>query len=93
MTNLTLTIDERVLERARVQALEEDTSVDAVVREFLESYAEERAAREDERAGREKREAAFQDLKRIVREAKASSGGWKWNREEVYEERTRWPRS
>lgn len=93
MANLTLTIDDGVLERARIRALEEDKSVNALVREFLESYADERAAREDERVAREKREAAFQDLRRIARESKASSGGWKWNRDEIYEERTRWPRS
>lgn len=86
MANLTLTIDDGVLERARIRALEEDTSVNALVREYLESYANERKARE-------KREEALEDLRQIVRESKASSGGWKWNREEVYEERTRWPRS
>lgn len=85
MTNLTLTIDAEVLKRARIRALEEDTSVNALVRKFLESYA-------DERKAREAREEAFRDLKRIARESKASSGGWKWNREEIYEERTRWPR-
>lgn len=86
MANLTLAIDDEVLKRARIRALEEDTSVNAVVREFLEEYA-------DERGARERREEALQDLKRIARESKASSGGWKWNREEIYEERTRWPRS
>ncbi len=86
MTDLTLTIDAEVLEKARMRASEEDTSVDALVREFLGKYAEERAARE-------KREEAFQDLLRISRESKASSGGKGLpSREETYEERTRWPR-
>lgn len=83
MTNLTLTIDAEVLKRARIRALEEDTSVNALVREFLESYADERAAREE----------AVENLLRISRESKSSSGGRKFNREELYEERTRWPRS
>lgn len=86
MTNLTLTVDAEVLEKARMRASEEDTSVDALVREFLEGYAEERAARE-------RREAAVENLLRISRESKSSSGGRKFNREELYEERTRWPRS
>ncbi|MGH3088027.1 MAG: hypothetical protein ACRDSJ_12000, partial [Rubrobacteraceae bacterium] len=76
-----------VLKRARIRALEEDTSVNALVREFLESYA-------DERTAREAREEALRDLKRIARESKASSGGKGLpSREETYEERTRWPRS
>lgn len=39
MANLTLTIDDQVLKRARMRALEEDTSVNAVVRAYLEGYA------------------------------------------------------
>ncbi|MDR1635316.1 MAG: hypothetical protein LBS27_10455, partial [Bifidobacteriaceae bacterium] len=39
MTNLTLSIDEPVLRRARIRALEEGTSVNALVREHLARYA------------------------------------------------------
>jgi plasmid stability protein len=39
MTNLTVSIDEEVLKRARIRAIEEGTSVNAVVRAHLESYA------------------------------------------------------
>jgi hypothetical protein len=39
MTNLTITVDEGTLKRARMRALEEDTSVNAVLREYLEEYA------------------------------------------------------
>ena len=39
MANLTLKIDEDLLRRARIRALERATSVNAVVREFLEGYA------------------------------------------------------
>ena len=38
---LTLTIDEETLRRARIRALEQGTSVNAVVREFLQRYAED----------------------------------------------------
>jgi hypothetical protein len=34
MTNLTITVDEGTLKRARMRALEEDTSVNAVLREY-----------------------------------------------------------
>ena len=37
--NLTLTIDEDVLRRARIRALTEGTSINAVVRDQLERYA------------------------------------------------------
>lgn len=85
MTNLTLTIDAEVLEKARMRASEEDTSVDALVREFLEKYAEERAAREK-----------LEALERILKSSReatsgSGSGGRKWRREDAYEERM-WPR-
>ena len=39
IANLTLVIDDDVLRRARIRALEEDTSVNAQVRLFLSRYA------------------------------------------------------
>ena len=39
MANLTLAVDDAVLERARQRALEEGTSVNVQVRAFLERYA------------------------------------------------------
>jgi plasmid stability protein len=78
MANLTLTIDEDVLRRARIKAIEEHTSVNAVVREFLESYA-----RKDEQR------RAVQELLKLAERSKASSGpeGRTWKREDLYEER------
>jgi len=46
MANLTITIDDEVLKRARVRATEQGTSVNAVVREYLEQYAGSRSAQE-----------------------------------------------
>ena len=37
--NLAITIDDETLRRARIHALSQGTSVNAVLREFLESYA------------------------------------------------------
>lgn len=81
MTNLTITVDEQILKRARMRALEEDTSVNAVLRERLEEYAGNR---------QEQIEAA----RRIVESSRASRsgsgpGGRKWSREAAYEERLR----
>ena len=39
MSKLTLTIDEEVLKRAQMRALSKGTSVNAVLRDFLEAYA------------------------------------------------------
>lgn len=79
MANLTITVDDATLKRARMRALEEDTSVNAVLREYLEEYAGRR---------REQIEAA----RRIIEASRASKsgsgpGGRKWKREDAYEER------
>lgn len=79
MTNLTITVDGETLKRARIRALEEGTSVNAVLREFLESYAGVR--RELLEAGR-----------RIIESSRESTsgsgpGGRTWTRDEIYEER------
>ena len=86
MANLTIVVDDGTLKKARMRALEEDTSVNAVLREYLEEYAGRR---------REQVEAA----RRIIeasRESRSGSGpgGREWKREEIYEERLgRYPRN
>jgi plasmid stability protein len=50
MANLTLNIDDSTLRRARIRALEQGTTVNALVREYLESFAGESAAGEGLRA-------------------------------------------
>ena len=49
MTNLTLTVDETLLRKARILALERGTSVNAMVREFIENMVDE-STRRSERA-------------------------------------------
>ena len=39
MANLTITVDDHVLKRARLRALEQGTSVNALLREYLIRYA------------------------------------------------------
>ena len=75
MTNLTIAIDDEVLKRARLRALQEDTSVNAMLRDTLETYAGVKA----------ERESAMVDLLRLARDAQAGSRGGRWTREEVYE--------
>lgn len=75
MSDLTLTIDDDVLHRARRRALDESTSVNAVVRDFLERFA-----RDDEAV-------ALERLGVLARRSSASSGGdgRGWTRDELHD--------
>ena len=73
--NITVTIDDEVYRRARIKAAENLTSVSAVVRKFLEEYAEKESERERllrlERETFEqmsKRGSAFNASKRLTRQ-------------------------
>lgn len=74
--NLTITVDDEVLRRARIRALEQGTSVNAVLREYLESYA-----------GDQREAAARSRLATMARSSRASSGdgGRRWTRSELYD--------
>ena len=39
MGNLTITVDEESLKKARIRALQEGTSVNALLKDFLDAYA------------------------------------------------------
>ncbi len=65
MANLTITVDEETVKRARIRALEERTSVNALVRGYLEEYSGIR---------RERREAG-RKLLELVKKSQAGSGG------------------
>lgn len=78
MTNLTITVDEQTLKRARIRALQEDTSVNAVLRSYLEEYS----------GVRQERREAGRRLLELARNSGAGSGGEGLpKREELYEER------
>jgi plasmid stability protein len=76
--NLTITIDDELLRRARIRALEQGTSVNQVVREFLEGFA----------GGDVERQARAR-LIEMAHVSKASSGtpGRTWTRESLYDDR------
>jgi plasmid stability protein len=76
MANLTLTIDADVLRAARLRALEQGTSVNAIVRDYLEAYALTTPVRE-----------AIDFVIRKARAATSGSGpeGRTWKREDAYE--------
>ncbi|MBK8508112.1 MAG: hypothetical protein IPL51_05490 [Candidatus Competibacteraceae bacterium] len=51
MTNLTITVDDEVLKRARMRALEEETSVNAVLARYLIVYAQADELRRQRQGG------------------------------------------
>jgi len=73
--NLTIAVEDEVLKRARIRALEENTSVNAILREYLESYAGLAARRHD----------SLEHLLTLSRTAEAGRGGAKWTRDELHE--------
>lgn len=79
MTNLTLVIDEQVLRRARIRAMEQGTSVNALVRGYIARLAGQSDATE-----------GVSEFLRIVSGAGAGSGsqGRNWSRDELHD-RTR----
>ena len=76
MANLTITIDERLLKQARMRALEDGTSVNALLRAYLERYA-----------GSGEVGDALAGFGRLARRSTATSGphGRTWTRDELHD--------
>jgi hypothetical protein len=78
--NITLSIDEQLVERAREKLRATGKTVNQEIREHLEHIVGD------------------DDLERDIEFFKNTSGlgnpepGWKWNREDAYEDRMKWPR-
>jgi hypothetical protein len=78
MKNITLAIDEEVLRGVRRYAAEHDTTVNALVRDYLTGLVdfEKRAAEARKRLGK------------LSEQSEGRLGpDWKWNREDAYEGR------
>ena len=73
--NLTITVDDEVLKCARIRALKENTSVNMVLRDYLETYA----------GVRRQRREAVDDLLRLSAESRARRGVARWTRDELHE--------
>ena len=76
MANLTITVDDQLLKRARIKALQEGTSVNALLREYLEGYT-----------GTQQTSAALAGFAELAELAEASSGGQgrTWTRDDLHE--------
>ena len=74
--NLTLSVDDAVVEGARRRAKALGTSVNQLVREYLQQLA-----------GDPDREALLQEFRDISKHPLGDSKGWKFNRDEIHERR------
>lgn len=72
--NLTLAVDDRVVEEARRAAESMGKSLNQVVREYLEHLATP-----------EDIEADITELRKLSEESPGNSSGWRFNREEIHE--------
>ena len=79
--NITLSIDEQLVERAREKLRATGKTINQEIREHLEHIVGDN------------------DLERDIEFLERTSGlgkpdaGWKWNRDEIYEDRIKWPRN
>jgi hypothetical protein len=74
MANLTITVDAEVLKRARLRAVEQGTSVNALVRHYLEQYAGTRSAQEQ----------ALGNLLKLSEETRSKRGRRTWTRDKLH---------
>lgn len=73
--NLTIVVDDDTLKRARIRAIEENTSVNAVVRAYLATYAGTDRSRDD----------ACERLLVLSRSSRSRRGDAVWSRDDLYE--------
>ncbi len=75
MKNITLAIDEALLERARLHAAQRGTTVNALVREYLT-----RVASEDDRIAQ-----ARADIRMMAGKSRLEIGERAWSRDDLHE--------
>jgi len=75
MANLTITVDDQLLRRARIRAAQLGTSVNAVLREYMQSWV----------GGAGERTAAVEALLERAGRARSARGGRRWTREELHD--------
>jgi len=80
--NLTLAIDDDLLDKVRVLAAMKRTSVNEMVRGFLTRLVEQEAEHDE----------ATEALLKLARESKGRMGDWRFSREETYSGEPRFDR-
>jgi hypothetical protein len=74
--NLTLAVDDELVRRARLAAQQQGTSLNALVRQYIETLAGERTGRQ-----------LVAELEELWSESTGRSHGRKWRREDAYDGR------
>jgi hypothetical protein len=74
--NLTLSVDDQVIERARETARQQGASLNALIRQFLEGLAGRRSSKE-----------LADEVDQLFARSPGRSGGRKVKREDVYKDR------
>ena len=74
MTNLTIAVPEEILKSARRRALEQGTSVNAVLRDYLCQFAGAQSAQA----------SAAQRVLELSRSARSGRGKAKWTRDDLH---------
>jgi hypothetical protein len=77
MANLTITIDDEILRRARLRALEQHTSVNALLRDYLDAFAAAGATWGQ----------ATDEILRLSSQASGGRSNRRWTRDELHERR------
>ena len=76
LMNITLSIDDRLVEEARKLARARGTSLNQLVRDYLETLVRPRKA-----------ESYGAELRRLTAEGKGRSKGWHFDRDDLHERR------
>lgn len=77
MANLTITLNDELLRKARIRAAEQGTSVNAVLRQYIEEWT----GLEDERR------RAIEQFVAASKRSRASSASRTWTRDELHDRR------
>lgn len=75
MVNVTLSVEEEDLKRARIHAIEQGTSLNAVIRSFVKEYA----------TGSDRYRRITEAILAHAEASGASSEGHRWCRDDLYE--------
>jgi predicted solute-binding protein len=77
MTHLTIALEEKLLEEAQERARQQGTSVEEVLRRYLELYVDTQQ--------QERQREAIEALLDLSTRTRSGSGGRKWTRDELHE--------
>ena len=83
VANLTITVDEQLLKRARMRALEQGTSVNAVLADRLRAFVGE--GESQARATQALVALAKENSRRVGKKRSKKQGGRRWSRDELHE--------